>query len=196
MKDILENFRRFSEGFNPDDKDSERQALKGALKALGIRGDSVDTTATAPKPVKPKRVMPPMLEKILEDRGFYVNRFVDEGQYGKIWELEGSNSGRRLAVKVVPVLLAGQQVDKEEQNYRWILENRAGLPEEVKRHLVNVYSVDRIPGKDLVDRNEQPYQMAEGALVIVMELLTTAPKEVLGTLLMDDPDEEIPTKTP
>jgi hypothetical protein len=35
--------------------------------------------------------------------------------------------------------------------------------------------------------------MAEGALVIVMELLTPAPKEVLGTLLMDDPDEEIPT---
>ena len=29
--------------------------------------------------------------------------------------------------------------------------------------------------------------------MIVMELLAPAPKEVLGTLLMDDPDEEIPT---
>ena len=29
--------------------------------------------------------------------------------------------------------------------------------------------------------------------MIVMELLTPAPKEVLATLLMDDPDEEIPT---
>ena len=184
MKDLFENFRRFTEGDSTN--------LKQALKALGARGDSVDATATAPKPVKPVRVMPRRLENMLEDRGFWVNRFVDEGQYGKIWELEG-RSGRRLAVKVVSVLLAGQQVDKEEKNYRWILENRAGLPEEVKRHLVNVYSVDRIPGKDLVDRNEQPYQMAEGALVIIMELLTPAPKEVLGTLLMDDPDEEIPT---
>jgi hypothetical protein len=184
MKDLLENFRRFTEGDSTN--------LKQALKALGARGDSVDSTNTAPKPVKPKRIMPRRLENMLEDRGLWVNRFVDEGQYGKIWELEG-RSGRRLAVKVVSVLLAGQQVDKEEQNYRWILENRAGLPEEVKRHLVNVYSVERVPGKDIVDRNDQPYQMAEGALVIIMELLTPAPKEVLGTLLMDDPDEEIPT---
>ena len=185
MKDLLENFRRFTEGDSTN--------LKQALKALGVRGDSVDATATAPKPVKPVRVMPPMIEKILEDRGFYVNRFVDEGQHGKIWELEGSNSGRRLAVKVVSVLLAGQQVDAEERNYRWILENRAKLPEEVQRHLVNVYSVDRLSGKDITNHRDQPYQMAEGAVMIIMELLTPAPKEVLGTLLMDDPDEEIPT---
>ncbi len=182
MKDLFENFRRFTEGDSTN--------LKKAMRNLGIN----TATATAPKPEKPKRVMPPRLEKLLQDRGFWVNRFIDEGQYGKLWELEGSNSGRRLAVKVVSVLLAGQQVNVEERNYRWILENRADLPEEVKRHLVNVYSVDRIPGKDLVDpKREQPYQMAEGALVIIMELLTPAPKEVLGTLLMDDPDEEIPT---
>ena len=190
MRDLLENFRRFSEGLTADQENEKHgAALRKALKQLGMNQDATDT---APKPVKPVRVMPRRLESMLEDRGFWVNRFVDEGQYGKIWELEG-RSGRRLAVKVVSVLLAGKQVDKEEQNYRWILENRAGLPEEVKRHLVNVYSVDRIPGKDLVNHREQPYQMAEGALVIIMELLTTAPKEVLGTLLMDDPDEEIPT---
>ena len=183
MKDLFENFKRFTEGDSTN--------LKKAMKDLGMNVDTA--TATEPPPVKPKRVMPRRLEKLLQDRGFWVNRFIDEGQYGKLWELEGSNSGRRLAVKVVSVLLAGQQVDKEEKNYWWILENRASLPEEVKRHLVNVYSVDRIPGKDLVDRNEQPYQMAEGALVVIMELLTPAPKEVLGTLLMDDPDEEIPT---
>mgnify|MGYP001245351764 CR=1 FL=1 len=190
MKDLLENFRRFSEGVSTDVRNAhDRDLLKKVLKDLGAEPAETDT---APKPEKPKRVMPRRLENILEDRGFYVNRFVDEGQYGKIWELEG-RSGRRLAVKVVSVLLAGQQVDIEEKNYRWILENRADLPEEVKRHLVNVYSVDRIPGKDIVDRNEQPYQMSEGALVIIMELLAPAPKEVLGTLLMDDPDEEIPT---
>ena len=191
MKDLFENFRRFSEGLTADlENEKHGAALRKALEQLGVNQDA---TATAPKPVKPKRVMPRRLEKLLQDRGFWVNRFIDEGQYGKLWELEGSNSGRRLAVKVVSVLLAGKQVDAEERNYRWILENRADLPEEVKRHLVNVYSVDRIPGKDIVDRNDQPYQMAEGALVIVMELLTPAPKEVLGTLLMDDPDEEIPT---
>jgi len=194
MKDLFENFRRFSEGITADQENEKHgAALRKALKALGARGDSVDATATAPKPVKPVRVMPRRLEKLLQDRGFWVNRFIDEGKYGKIWELEGSNSGRRLAVKVVSVLLAGQQVDNEEKNYRWILENRADLPEEIKRHLVNVYSVDRIPGKDIVDRNDQPYQMAEGALVVIMELLTPAPKEVLGTLLADNPDEEIPT---
>jgi len=182
MKDLFENFRQFTENTQVD-------ALKKAMKDLGMNAD----TATAPKPEKPKRVMPPRLKELLEDRGFYVNRFLDEGKYGKVWEIEGSNSGRRLAVKVVSVLLGGQQVDTEEKNYRWILENRASLPDEVKQHLVNVYSVDRIPGKDIVNHREQPYQMAEGALVVIMELLAPAPKEVLGTLLLDDPDEEIPT---
>jgi len=136
VKDLLENFRRFSEGITADQENEKHgAALRKALKQLGA---NQDVTPAAPKPVKPVRVIPRMLEKILEDRGFYVNRFIDEGQYGKIWELEGSNSGRRLAVKVISVLLAGQQVDKEEKNYRWILENRASLPEEVKRHLVNV----------------------------------------------------------
>ncbi len=191
MKAIFENFQRFTEGITADQENEKHgAALRKALKQLGA---NQETTATAPKPVKPVRVIPRMLEKILEDRGYYVNRFVDEGQHGKIWELEGSNSGRRLAVKVVSVLLAGQQVDAEEKNYRWILENRANLPDEVKRHLVNVYSVDRFPGKDITNHRDQPYQMAEGAVMIVMELLTPAPKEVLGTLLMDDPDEEIPT---
>ena len=183
MKDLFENFRQFTENTQVD-------ALKKAMKNLGMNVD----TATAPKPEKPKRVMPPRLKQLLEDRGFYVNRFLDEGKYGKVWEIEGSNSGRRLAVKVVSVLLGGQQVDTEEKNYRWILENRASLPDEVRQHLVNVYSVDRIPGEDIVDpKRGQPYQMSEGALVVIMELLAPAPKEVLGTLLLDDPDEEIPT---
>ncbi len=183
MKDLFKNFRQFTENTQAD-------ALKKAMKNLGMNVD----TATAPKPEKPKRVMPPRLKELLEDRGFYVNRFLDEGKYGKVWEIEGSNSGRRLAVKVVSVLLGGQQVDTEEKNYRWILENRASLPDEVRQHLVNVYSVDRIPGEDIVDpRRGQPYQMSEGALVVIMELLAPAPKEVLGTLLLDDPDEEIPT---
>ena len=183
MKDLFENFRRFTENTQAD-------ALKKAMKNLGMNVD----TATAPKPEKPKRVMPPRLKQLLEDRGFYVNRFLDEGKYGKVWEIEGSNSGRRLAVKIVSVLLGGQQVDTEEKNYRWILENRASLPDEVKQHLVDVYSVDRIPGEDIVDpKRGQPYQMSEGALVVIMELLAPAPKEVLGTLLLDDPDEEIPT---
>jgi len=183
MKDLFKNFRQFTENTQAD-------ALKKAMKNLGMNVD----TATAPKPEKPKRVMPRRLEQMLEDRGFYINRFLDEGKYGKVWEIEGSNSGRRLAVKVVSVLLGGQQVDTEEKNYRWILENRASLPDEVKQHLVNVYSVDRIPGEDIVDpKRGQPYQMSEGALVIIMELLAPAPKEVLGTLLLDDPDEEIPT---
>ena len=199
MKNLFENFRRFTEGETTDSEMKDllnkmKQAnaedrLKQAMKDLGMGVE----TATAPKPVKPKRVMPRRLEKMLEEHGYYVNRFIDEGQYGKIWEIEGSNTGRRLAVKVVSVLLGGQQVDNEEKNYRWILENRASLPDEVKQHLVNVYAVYRVPGKDIVDRNEQPYQMSEGALVILMELLKPAPKEVLGTLFLDDPDEEIPT---
>ena len=197
MKLLLENWREYINEVGTTDlvnrlqKDRENAkhgaALRKALKQLNI-----GQTEPAPEPVKPVRVIPPMLEKILEGRGYYVNRFIDEGQHGKIWELEG-RSGRRLAVKIVSVLLAGPQANAEEKNYRWILENRAKLPEEIKRHLVSVYSVDRIPGKDITNHKEQPYQMAEGALVIVMELLAPAPKEVLGTLLMDDPDEEIPT---
>ena len=166
MKDLFKNFRQFTENTQAD-------ALKKAMKNLGMNVD----TATAPKPEKPKRVMPRRLEQMLEDRGFYINRFLDEGKYGKVWEIEGSNSGRRLAVKVVSVLLGGQQVDTEEKNYRWILENRASLPDEVKQHLVNVYSVDRIPGEDIVDpKRGQPYQMSEGALVIIC-LLYTSPSQ-------------------
>jgi serine/threonine protein kinase len=183
MKLLLENWREFV-------TEDRKADLKNALKTHGLRGDSVDATATHTPPPKPKRIIAPKLEEIMEDRGFYVNRFIDEGKYGKIWELEGSNSGRRLAMKVVSVLLAGQQVDREEENYRWILENRASLPAEVKDYIVNVYSVDRIPGKDLVDVKGQPYQMESGALVIVMELLEPAPKQVVNDLLArgkDDP---------
>ena len=132
----------------------------------------------------------PRLEEIMEDRGFYVNRFIDEGKYGKIWELEGGNTGRRAAMKVVSGLLAGQQIDREESNYRWILQNRTSLPPDVKSYLVDVYSVDRIAGEDLVNHRGQPYQMAEGALVVVMELLTPAPEDVVDQIL-GHPDEYV-----
>ena len=189
MKPIFENFRRFTEGITADQENEKHgAALRKALKQLGVNQEA---TGTAPKPVKPVRVMPRRLEKMLEDRGFYVNRFIDEGKYGKIWELEGSNSGRRLAVKVVSALLAGQQIGREEANYRWILENRSSLPAEVKEHLVNVYSVDMVPAEDVVDRNGQPYQMSEGALVVVMELLVPAPERIVKDLLAVDRDEEI-----
>ena len=99
MKLLLESFRQFTEGVSTDVRQAhDRDLLKQVLKDLGA-----NTTTAKPEP-KPVRVIPQMLEKILEDRGFYVNRFIGEGQYGKIWELEGSNSGRRLAVKVVSAL--------------------------------------------------------------------------------------------
>ena len=127
----------------------------------------------------------------MEERGFYVNRFIDEGKYGKVWEIEGSNTGRRTAMKIVSVLLAGQQINKEEANYRWILENRSSLPAKVKEHLVNVYSIDRFAGEDLTDHRGQPYQMDSGALVVIMELLTPAPERILKDLLAVGADEEI-----
>ena len=163
---------------------------KRAFKSRALK-EEVDTTVTRPPKEKVERVIPPKIESILEDRGFYVNRFIDEGKYGKIWELESSASGRRLAVKVVSALLAGQQIDREEANYRWILKNRSSLPAKVKEHLVNVYSVDRFAGKDLIDHRGQPYQMDSGALVVVMELLEPAPERVIHDLLATGDDEEI-----
>ena len=153
--------------------------------------EEVEPTVTRPPAPEVKRTFPRRLEAILEERGFYVNRFIDEGKYGQVWELEGSNSGRRSAVKVVSTLLAGQQINKEEANYRWILENRSSLPAKVKEHLVNVYSVDRFAGEDLTDHRGQPYQMDSGALVIIMELLAPAPERILKDLLATGEDDEI-----
>ena len=152
-----------------------------------------DTAAYTPTVSDGPRIAP-KLEEIMEERGFYINRFIDEGKYGKIWELEGSNTGHRTAMKVVSALLAGQQIDREESNYRWILENRPSLPRNVKDHLVDVYSVDRIVGEDLVDRNSQPYQMAEGALIIVMELLAPAPEDVVDQILGQSGEYILPDK--
>ena len=66
MKDLFENFRRFTEG---DSTNLKKAALKKAMRNLGIN----TATATAPKPEKPKPKMPRRLEKLLQDRGFWVN---------------------------------------------------------------------------------------------------------------------------
>ncbi len=190
------------------------QIFKGAdAEVLAIRDLKTDTTVwkkeekgngskivtedgtgayTPAAPSAPR--VPPRLEEIMEERGFYVNRFIDEGKYGKVWELEGSNTGRRTAMKIVSVLLAGQQIDREESNYRWILENRPSLPQNVKEHLVDVYSVDRIAGEDLVDRNGHPYQYAEGALIVIMELLAPAPENVVDQILGHSDEYVLPDK--
>ena len=101
--------------------------------------------------------------KAIEETGLILNRYLGEGSYGKVYEVEDKETGQRMAAKVVPTTSTG--FASETKNYNWIVKNRDKLPNDVKQHLVEVY--------ELIETSDRKY------LLIVMEQLEPARRDVI-----------------
>ena len=108
--------------------------------------------------------------KAIEETGLILNRYLGEGSYGKVYEVENKKTGQRMAAKVVPTTSTG--FASETQNYNWIIKNRDKLPNDVKQHLVEVY--------ELIETPDRQY------LIILMEQLTPAPRNVIDQIFAHD----------
>ena len=106
----------------------------------------------------------------IEETGLILNRYLGEGSYGKVYEVEDKKTGQRMAAKVVPTTSTG--FASETQNYNWIVKNRDKLPNDVKQHLVEVY--------ELIETPDRQY------LIILMEQLTPAHRDVIDQIFAHD----------
>ncbi len=87
--------------------------------------------------------MPQQIAQMLEENGYYVDQYLGGGKYGSVYQVESKKDGRRVAVKVVDGAAAGRSaVKREVDNYQWIVDNKDRLPEDVAKHLPDVYSTD------------------------------------------------------
>jgi hypothetical protein len=106
----------------------------------------------------------------IEETGLILNRYLGEGSYGKVYEVEDKKTGQRMAAKVVPTTSTG--FASETKNYNWIVKNRDKLPNDVKQHLVEVY--------ELIETPDRKY------LIILMEQLTPARRDVIDQIFAHD----------
>tara|TARA_Y100000296_G_C5173836_1_gene258842 strand:- start:1295 stop:2293 length:999 start_codon:yes stop_codon:yes gene_type:complete len=102
----------------------------------------------------------------IKSLGLVRGEELGRGKFGVVYEVENPKTGQRMAAKLVSQHIP--ETRKERANYQWILSNRNKLPEKVSQHLVDVYDI----------REHKQY------LIILMELLQPAPKEVLNQLIV------------
>jgi len=112
--------------------------------------------------------------KAIEETGLILNRYLGEGSYGKVYEVEDKETGQRMAAKVVPTTSTG--FASETQNYNWIIKNRDKLPNDVKQHLVEVY--------ELIETPDRQY------LIILMEQLEPARRDVIDQIFAHDKESK------
>ena len=110
----------------------------------------------------------------IEETGLILNRYLGEGSYGKVYEVEDKETGQRMAAKVVPTTSTG--FASETKNYNWIVKNRDKLPNDVKQHLVEVY--------ELIETSDRQY------LIILMEQLTPARRDVIDQIFAHDKESK------
>jgi serine/threonine protein kinase len=110
--------------------------------------------------------LPPEHAVAIKEAGMVLNKFLGEGKMGKVYEVEDPKTGQRMAAKVVSKHTP--QYYNESKNYNWILKNRDSLPDDVKEYVVDVYK--------LFEDSSNKY------LVILMELLKPAPKNVVNQI--------------
>ena len=108
------------------------------------------------------------------ETGLILNRYLGEGSYGKVYEVEDKETGQRMAAKVVSTTSTG--FASETKNYNWIIKNRDKLPDDVKQHLVEVY--------ELMETPDRKY------LIILMEQLTSAPRDVIDQIFAHDKESK------
>ena len=115
--------------------------------------------------------------KAIEETGLILNRYLGEGSYGKVYEIENKETGQRFAAKVVSnIASGGKGFHEEEKNYNWILQNRDKLPDEIKKHLVEVYEIIKTKDKQ--------------HLIIIMEQLEEPPRNVIDQIFAHDSKSE------
>ena len=114
------------------------------------------------------------MAKAIEETGLILNRYLGEGLYGKVYEVEDKETGQRMAAKVVPTTSTG--FASETENYNWIIKNRDKLPDDIKQHLVDVYK--------LIETPDRQY------LIILMEQLTSAPRNVIDQIFAHDTESK------
>ena len=112
--------------------------------------------------------------KAIEETGLILNRYLGEGSYGKVYEVEDKETGQRMAAKVVPTTSTG--FASETKNYNWIIKNRDKLPNDVKQHLVEVY--------ELIETPDRQY------LIILMEQLDPARRDVIDQIFAHDKESK------
>ena len=112
--------------------------------------------------------------KSIEETGLILNRYLGEGKHGKVYEVEDKKTGQRMAAKVISTL--NSQIYSETKNYNRIIKNRDKLPDDVKEHLVEVY--------ELIETPDRRY------LIILMEQLSAAPRDVIDQIFAHDKESK------
>jgi len=102
----------------------------------------------------------------IKEAGLVLNRFLGKGKMGVVYEVEDKETGQRLAAKVINKWTGASH--DERKNYNWIINNRDNLPNDIKPYVVDVYK--------LFEDSSNKY------LIILMELLVPAPKNVVNQI--------------
>jgi|TARA_R110000824_G_scaffold383125_1_gene576538 serine/threonine protein kinase len=160
MKLLLENWRRFINEETSFD-------LKNA--------------ATVTDPGSPKARESVFMTRVKETTnklGFHYVKKLGKGQMGEVFLVENKETGERNAMKVVTHRLYGgpQTSEREAQNYRFAMENKASMPGRYAKYLPDVYEV--------VNEDKDYY--------IFMEVLQDIPERVKTDLFrLNDKDTDL-----
>jgi len=113
-----------------------------------------------------------------EDAGFYFDRKLGKGQMGEVYLVENKKTGERNAMKhVVKALYGGPKTsEREAQNYRFAMNNKASMNQKFAKYLPDVYNV--------IETTKDYF--------IFMELLEDIPDRVKADILrLNDKDADI-----
>lgn len=133
-------------------------------------------TEASIEPEEGKRIEA-LLKEVFPTDDWSVMKKLGRGMGGQVYLIQNENTIERRALKVIEP--GSRFYDIESPNYAWVAKNRESLPEEVKKYLPKVFSVDRTKsGTDLIQ----------------MEVLTNAPEDVLADLIVPSASKYEPTK--
>jgi len=133
-------------------------------------------TEASIEPEEGKRIEA-LLKEVFPTDDWSVMKKLGKGMGGQVYLIQNENTIERRALKVIEP--RSRFYDTESPNYAWVAKNRESLPEEVKKYLPKVFSVDRTKsGTDLIQ----------------MEVLTNAPEDVLADLIVPSSTKYEPTK--
>ena len=113
-----------------------------------------------------------------EDAGFHFDRKLGKGQMGEVYLVENKKTGERNAMKhVVKALYGGPKTsDREAQNYRFAMDNKASMNQKFAKYLPDVYNI--------IETTKDYF--------IFMELLEDIPDRIKADILrLNDEDSDI-----
>ena len=113
-----------------------------------------------------------------EDAGFHFDRKLGKGQMGEVYLVENKKTGERNAMKhVVKALYGGPRTsEREAQNYRFAMDNKASMNKKFAKYLPDVYNV--------IETTKDYF--------IFMELLENIPDRIKADILrLNDEDSDI-----